>query len=107
MGSMTALEQLDSTKYLYLREISEPNKQTFNNLCVVVEEAAVNYGESVHDDKPELEAIFKDAHPIKSVAGCKRYRLFWKHYLAYLVTEELVGSNAPNGYADEQFSGTV
>lgn len=99
--------QLNATKYLYLREISEPDKQTFNNLSVVVEEAVVTDGESVHSDRPELQAILKNAHPIKSVAGCKRFRLFWKHYVAYLVTEELVGSNAPNGYADEQFTGNV
>lgn len=47
MGSTTAVEQLNATKYLYLREISEPDKQTFNNLSIVVEEAVVNYGGSV------------------------------------------------------------
>ena len=33
--------------------------------------------------------------------------LSWKHYLAYLVTEELVGSNTPNGYADEVYTGKI
>lgn len=107
MASMTVLEQLNATRYLYLRELSEPDARTFNNLSIVVEEAVVNYGERPSIDHPELEAILKDAHPIESVAGCKRFRLFWKHYVAYAVTEELVGSNARNGYADEQFTGTV
>ncbi|MCA1592816.1 MAG: hypothetical protein LC754_09250 [Acidobacteria bacterium] len=107
MASMTALEQLNATKYVYLREISEPDKQTFNNLRVIVEEAVVNYGESFHSDRPEIQAVFKDAHPIESVAGCKRFRLFWTHYVGYLVTEESVGSSARNGYADEQFTGSI
>jgi hypothetical protein len=35
------------------------------------------------------------------------FQLSWKHYLAYLVTEELVGSNAPNGYVDEVYGGKI
>lgn len=105
MASVTAVEQLNATKYLYLREISEPDKQTFNNLRLIVEEAIVNESESVHSDRPELQEVLKHAHPIESVAGCRHFRLSWTHYIAYLVTEELVGSNAPDGYADEQFTG--
>ncbi len=45
--------------------------------------------------------------PIESVEGCKTFSLSWKHYLAYLVTEELVGSNALNGYADEVYTGKI
>lgn len=107
MDSTAALEQLNATQYVYLREISEPDKQCFNNLSIVVEEAVVNHGKSVQTDRPELEGVLKDAHPIESVAGCRLFRLFWKHYVAYSVTEELVGSNALGGYADEQFTGRV
>lgn len=35
------------------------------------------------------------------------FQLSWKHYLAYLVTEELVGSNASNGYEDEVYTGKI
>jgi hypothetical protein len=35
------------------------------------------------------------------------FQLSWKHYLAYLVTEELVGSNAAKGYADEVYTGNI
>lgn len=107
MTTGAALKHLGETKYLYLREISEPDKQTFNNLTIVVEEAVVNYAGVVRTSRPELEAILKDAHPIESVPGGRRFRLTWKHYVAYLVTEELVGSNALTGYSDELFTGTV
>ena len=106
MNSRTSLEQLNTAKYIRLREISESD-ETFNNLSIVVEEAVVNYGGSVHAPTPGLEALLKDAHPIEPVEGCKRFRLFWKQYVAYLVTEELVGSNASQGYDDEQFEGKV
>ena len=52
MGEMTenplrmpdsgAIERLNAAKYVDLREISEPNKNVFNSLRIVVEEAVVN-----------------------------------------------------------------
>src|SRR5450755_2035939 len=47
---------------------------------------------------PELAAIRKDASPIESVEGCRVFELYWRRYVAYLVTEELVGSNSEKGY---------
>ena len=102
-----AIGQLNSARYVDLREISEPNKRVFNSLRIVVEEAIVNEAAAVVSDRPELANLLAGAHPIESVEGCKRFRLSWKHYLAYLVTEELVGSNAPNGYADEIYTGKI
>jgi hypothetical protein len=106
MADTATVEQLNSVKYLYLREISEPNKKAFNTLRLVVEEAVVNYGG--HFDAPqELRGIMKDAHPIEPVEGCKVFQLDWKHYVAYLVTEELVGSNAANSCDDECYTGRL
>jgi hypothetical protein len=107
MSKSDAVEQLNSAKYVGLREISEPNKRVFNSLRIIVEEAVVNEAAVVVSDRPELAALMTGAHPIESVDGCKTFQLSWKHYLAYLVTEELVGSNALNGYADEVYSGKI
>jgi len=104
MANGEAIEQLNSARYLYLRELSEPRD---NALKLVVEEAVVNHPRLVKSDMPELAAILKDASPIESVEGCKVFELYWKHYVAYLVTEELVGSNAENGYNDEQYAGKL
>lgn len=105
MVDPAAVEQLNSVKYIYLRDISEPGT-ALNTLRLIVEEAVVNYGGRV-DAPQELRSILKDAHPIESVEGCKVFQLDWKHYVAYLVTEELVGSNAANGYDDECYTGKL
>lgn len=102
-----AAQQLNATKYIDLREISEPNKKVFNSLRIIVEEAVVNEAAGVASDRPELAHLLAGAHPIESVEGCRMFQLSWKHYLAYLVTEELVGSNAPNGYNDEVYTGNI
>jgi hypothetical protein len=102
-----AIWQLNSVRYIDLREISEPDKRVFNAVRIVVEEAIVNETGAVASDRPELVGVLAGAHPIESVEGCKTFSLSWKHYLAYLVTEELEGSNAPNGYADEVYTGKI
>ena len=107
MPDSNAIERLNAAKYVDLREISEPNKNVFNSLRIIVAEAVVNEATVVASDRPELAQLFAGAHPIESVEGCKMFQLSWKHYLAYLVTEELVGSNAPGGYEDEVYSGTI
>ena len=110
MPDPSAIEQLNSGKYLCLRHISEPDKTAFNTLRIVVEEAVVNLGGTAPQtvsERPELRKVLKGAHPIESVEGCKLFQLDWKHYLAYLVTEELVGSNAAHGYDDESYDGRL
>jgi hypothetical protein len=92
MPESDAIEQLNSARYVDLREISEPNKRMFNSLRIIVEEAVVNEAAIVVSDRPELANLLTGAHPIEAVEGCKMFQLWWKHYLAYLVTEELVGS---------------
>ncbi len=104
-----AIRQLNSVRYVRLHEISEPDKSAFNSLRIVVDEAIVNMAAVAVSDRPELAALLAGAHPIESVEGGKTIQLFGlgKHYLADLVTEELVGSNAPNGYADEIYTGKI
>ncbi|MFL6437897.1 MAG: hypothetical protein ACJ71Q_09980 [Terriglobales bacterium] len=94
MIEATSVEQLESVQYLYLRELSEPRD---NSLKLVVEEAVVNRS-GVAKFHPELEAIMKDASPIEPVDGCRFFELYWERCAAYLVTEELVGSNSAAGY---------
>jgi hypothetical protein len=112
MGDMSEpesakVQQLNSVRYVYLREVSELDKRVFNSLKIVVEEAVVNEAAVVVSDRPDLANVLAGARPIESIEGCKKFELSWKHYLAYLVTEELVGSNAPNGYADEVYTGKI
>jgi hypothetical protein len=104
MTSATAIEQLNALRYVFLRDLSEPRD---NSLRLVVEEAVLNHSGFVAPDLPELANIIRDASPIESIEGCRTFELYWKHYAAYLVTEELVGSNAELGYADESYTGKI
>jgi hypothetical protein len=99
------LELLDSVKYLYLRELSEPRD---NSLRLVVDEAISNPSGSARADQlgtPELAEMLKDAQPIETTRSCRSFELTWRHYVAYLVTEECVGSCG--NYDDETFSGKL
>jgi hypothetical protein len=97
------LDSLNSVKYVYLRELTEPRE---NSVRLVVDEAVVNESAPVgYPELPELAEILSNASAIETVEGCKSFELFWKHCVAYSVTEELVGSNGT--YADEAFSGRI
>jgi hypothetical protein len=95
---------LDQAEYLYLRDISEPSD---NSLRLVVEEARVNRskigkGLSLPDQFSEL---LRDASPIEATEGCRTLELQWDHYVAYLVTEEVVGS--AGDHRDEVYTGNL
>jgi hypothetical protein len=100
MANRLELDFLDSAKYLYLRELSEPRD---NSLCLVVQEAVVNPDGLVrpHPELPELAEL----SPIESTDACRTFELTWKRYVAYLVTEECVGSCGE--YDDEVFTGSL
>jgi hypothetical protein len=104
MANQLELESLNSAKYLYLRELSEPRD---NSLCLVVQEAVVNPDGLVrpHPELPELAELSRGASPIESTDACRTFELTWKHYVAYLVTEECVGSCGQ--YDDEVFTGSL
>jgi hypothetical protein len=101
---------LEDAKYLYLREICEPRD---NSLRLVLEEAAVNdtkVGSQLGTEEYLAQAlrdtgIFDSAQPIESSATSRTFELFWKHYVAYLVTEECVGSRG--SYTDEVYTGKL
>jgi hypothetical protein len=100
-----ARTSLDSVQYLYLRALLEPRD---NALRIVVQEAISNRENPVLTDSgrsPDLDALTSGAFPIESTASCKTFMLEWKHYVAYLVTEECVGSCG--AYDDEIYSGRV
>lgn len=104
MASNLELECLDSVKYIYLRELSEPRD---NSLHLVVQEAVVNPTGLVPPcpELPELADILKDSSAIESTDTCRTFELDWERYVAYLVTEECVGSCGH--YADEEFTGNL
>ena len=105
MAANSEQDALDSVAYLYLRELSEPRD---NWLRLVIDEAVTQESGSVRADGrglPELAEILKDAKTIETIESCRTFELTWKHYVAYLVTEECVGSCGD--YDDETFSGRL
>ena len=100
MAGETELNSLDSVEYLYLRELTEPRD---NSLRLIVQEAVVNPSGFTRP-RPELPE-FTDLSPIESTAACRTFELTWKRYVAYLVTEECVGSCGR--YDDEVFTGKL
>jgi hypothetical protein len=103
MSGNPEFDSLNSVKYLFLRELTEPSD---NSLRLVVDEAVVNHSAQARiPGLPELSEIVKNASPIETIDDCNRFELYWKHCAAYLVTEELVGSNGTHD--DEVFTGGV
>ena len=98
------LAVLNTIEYLYLREISEPRD---NALRIVVQEAVSNRAKSRQLEIPGTpgEYFEGNAWPIESTDACKTVVLEWRRYVAYLVTEEGVGSCG--NYADEVFTGKL
>jgi hypothetical protein len=52
-----------------------------------------------------LSETLKGAIPIETTESCKTFELYWKHYAAYLVTEEGVGGCGE--YKDEAYTGKL
>jgi hypothetical protein len=98
------LEAVNSAKHLYLRDLSEPRD---NSLRIIVEEAVTNASGVVPELNviPEVAEILKGASPIESIEGCRTFALYWKRYVAYLVTEECVGSCGSD--EDEVYTGRL
>ncbi len=94
-------DALNSVKYLSLRELTEPRD---NSLRIVIDEAVVNRPAQARlPDPPELAGTFTEISRIESTEACKTFELSWKLYVAYLVTEEMVGSCGKS--EDEDFTG--
>jgi len=90
---------LNAVKYLYLRNLTEPRD---NSLRIVVQEAVDN------PPLPKLRELATNVvhvSPIESTESCRTFEMTWRHYVAYLVTEECVGSCGSD--EDEIYSGKL
>jgi hypothetical protein len=72
-----------SCKYLFLREISEPND---NRLRLIVEEA--NAGEIEPGARVVAGVPFSDLRPIESSHNDRLFELIWSSYIAYSIRNE-------------------
>src|SRR6266436_4967274 len=104
LGEEEIISLLNRAKYLSLRHISEPED---NSLRLVVEEVIADRTETLSTPDPTspFAEIRKGASPIKSVEGCRTFELQWSRYVAYLVTEEGVGSGGSD--EDEVYTGKL
>jgi hypothetical protein len=95
-------DSLNGVQYLYLRKISEPRD---NAVRIVAQEAIANTAKEGPLDLPGLSGKFpgSKASPIESTGTCRIFVLTWARYVAYLVTEEMVGSCGK--YDDQVFTG--
>jgi len=104
LGEEEIISLLNQAKYLFLRHITEPED---NALRLVVEEAIADRTESIPTPVPgsQFAELRKGASPIKSVEGCGAFELQWSRYVAYLVTDEGVGSGGSD--EDEDYTGKL
>ncbi len=104
LGEDEIVSLLNEAKYLFSRDICEPEE---NSLRLVIEEAIVDHTQTIStlDPTSPFAEIRKGASPIKVVEGCRRFELQWSRYVAYLVTEEVVGSGG--SYGDEVYTGKL
>lgn len=98
--------RINNAQYLYLRKIEEPRD---NQLELRVQEAGVNEAKrgTIQEGGAleEIQKLLTDTAPIESTPDCLAFRLFWRNYVAYLVTEECAGSCG--NYEDEIYSGNL
>jgi hypothetical protein len=75
-------DEIDSCKYLYLRELWEPEE---NTLRIVVEEAKA---EGPPEDIEILGKVISGTRAIESDESCRLFELVWSSYVAYCVRNE-------------------
>src|SRR5436305_7065520 len=75
-------DEIDSCRFLFLRELSEPEE---NTLRVVVEEAKAN---GPPEDIEILGKVISGTRPIESDDTCRLFELIWPSYVAYAVRNE-------------------
>src|SRR5688572_22970582 len=96
MPTLPLSVDIESCRYLFLRQIAEPAD---NRLHVVVEEAKIG---------PEISAVrvgeveITDCRPVESTADCQLFEIDWDSYVAYSVRNE---SYASADDAEEVISG--
>jgi hypothetical protein len=75
-------EQIDDCKYLYLRELREPED---NTLRIVVAEAKAD---GPPEDIEILGKVISGTRAIESDESCRLFEVFWPSYVAYCVRNE-------------------
>jgi hypothetical protein len=90
---MELIDQINSHKWLYLDRLYEENDL---ELCVLIDEAKIPGGElETVDNATAYGAIGSDD-------TCKKYKITFRNYVAYSVTNETCA-----GGSNEQFTGTL
>jgi hypothetical protein len=74
--------EINSCKYIYLREIAEPRD---NRLRLIIEEASAG---SVSAPQKIGGVLFSDLHPIESTHHDRLFELVWDSYIAYSIRNE-------------------
>lgn len=95
--SIPNFDEVNRSQFLYLRNCSEPSD---NALRLIVEEAASDRA------SPESSPAERSASQYLQIRRTgKTFALRWKHYVAYLVTEE--GAGSCGEYSDEVYTGKL
>jgi hypothetical protein len=94
------ISRLSESRYLYLRSISEPRN---NSVTIVVDEAIAD--ELPIEHRPDSSVLFSSAATIRTTDKCLSFEIQWNRYVAYLVTEEMVGSGGSD--EDETYTGKL
>jgi hypothetical protein len=98
MRRANGFAELDSCRYLDLRELREPHE---NGLRLLIQEAdASPIEETLKIDEIEL----KGSRAIKATKTSRTFELLWQRYVAYSVRNESFTGGAS---ADEAFSGRL
>jgi len=95
-------QQIDSAAYLFLYKLFEPRD---NSLTIILQEAIANTLKAGPTILPDGLTLPGDSSPIEPTAECRVFRLHWKNYVSYSVTEEMHGSTG--NYDQEKYSGRL
>jgi hypothetical protein len=95
-------QRIDSAAYLFLYKLFEPRD---NSLTIILQEAVANTSKAGPTVLPGGLTLPGDSSPIEPTEECKVFRLHWKNYVSYCVTEEMHGSTGK--YDEEKYSGRL
>jgi hypothetical protein len=76
------IDQVDKCKYLFLREILEPEE---NSLLLLIDEARAS---DTPEDLEIGDVTIQDTRRVEHDASCRVFELKWGSYISYSVTNE-------------------
>jgi hypothetical protein len=94
------ISRLSESRYLYFRSIFEPRD---NSVTILVDEAILD--DLPPEQRPDSTVPFSSYAPIRTTDKCLSFEIGWNRYVAYLVTEEMVGSGGDS--SDEIYTGRL